>query len=303
MNLRFDFTRAELVKLAEFGVGVDGSDGQHFFTLPVDQEVQSALVEMVQATWNTLQKIESGPKNYEPSEKYADKEYLLLPLEDEIATPMRKLHQARDLPQDASILDNLSNVFCYFTRLIDGENNRITAVRRATQFKGLLKKRLLRLLTDTLKLIEDKMFILDNDFDFLIDGERIHILRPSSFEFAGKLQSAILSATKENIDTIQKRIPFVDFEGLRKYVSKHPRAARYLASIRSHLDEGVIDRNLLLDLCKSTQVGVKVDGDKIIIHSGHEMGFLEVLDRRRYEIRLRHDKSESFRAMSREKIK
>ena len=52
------------VSLAEFGVGRDTEGGQEFVAIPVDAEVQTALAEMVQATWEALQKIEDGPAKY-----------------------------------------------------------------------------------------------------------------------------------------------------------------------------------------------------------------------------------------------
>src|SRR2546426_481228 len=82
--------------------------------------------------------------------------------------------------------DDPATVFCYFARLTDSKGRRLTALRRATQFKGVLKSRLLRLVTDSLKLVEDHIFKLDRDFDLLIDSANVHILRPSGFEFAGE---------------------------------------------------------------------------------------------------------------------
>ncbi|MFO0754574.1 MAG: hypothetical protein U0411_14770 [Thermodesulfovibrionales bacterium] len=70
------------------------------------------------------------------------------------------------------------------------------------------------MLDDTLEIIEDTVFRLDNDFDLLVDSANIHILRPSGFEFAGKLQQAILDAVPENIKAIRKDLTFVDFDDI-----------------------------------------------------------------------------------------
>jgi hypothetical protein len=158
------------------------------------------------------------------------------------------------------------------------------------------------MLDDTLRIIEDTVFKLDNDFDLLIDGKTVHILRPSGFEFAGQLQQAILDAVPENIAAIRKDLAFVDFDGIEAYASKHPRAARYLASILSQDETGSIDKALLKKLCKQTGVELSESKSKLKIAEGHEMGFLEVLDRRRYEITLVKDSAERYRAASRRKI-
>ena len=120
----------------------------------------------------------------------------------------------------------------YFTRIADDGGNRTTGIRRAGTFKGILKSRLLRFTTDALRIVEDKVFKLDTDFDLLVEASGVSILRPSGFEFVGQLQGAILNAAPANINIIQKELPFVDFGGIKMYATNHPRAARYLASIR-----------------------------------------------------------------------
>jgi len=300
MKLEFDLKN---VIVTEFGVGRDDGDGQTFVSVPVDASVQSALHEIVQATWDAMQRIDSTPAKYEPSEKHGGTEHLYLPLEDELASSVRELHEANNLDIDRDVLSEPTDVFCYFARLTDTDNRRLTAVRRATQFKGVLKSknRLVRMLDDTLEIIEDTVFKLDNDFDLLIDSANVHILRPSGFEFAGKLQRAILEAVPENIEAIRKDIPFVEFESIEAYAKKRPRAARYLASIRTQKIKN-IDKEALQSLCRQTGVQVNDSEGRIQIAAGHEMGFLEVLDRRRYQVDLVRESPERYRAASRRKI-
>ena len=301
MKLEFDLGS---VTVTEFGLGRDDGNGQTFVVVPVDAGVQGALREMVQATWAAMQKDEEGPAKYEPSEKHGGTEYLYLPLDDDLAGSVRELHDAASLNIDAAALSDPTDVFCYFARLTDKKKRRLTALRRATQFKGVLKSknRLVRMLDDTLKIIEDTVFKLDNDFDLLVDSANVHIWRPSGFEFAGRLQQAILDAVPSNIAAIHKDLGFVEFDGIAAYASKHPRAARYLASIRGQEETRNIDKSLLKKLCKQTGVEVKESNGKVSVTNGHEMGFLEVLDRRRYEVSLVKEKPERYRAASRRKI-
>jgi len=158
------------------------------------------------------------------------------------------------------------------------------------------------MLDDTLQIIEDTVFKLDNDFDLLIDAKSVHILRPSGFEFAGKLQQAILDAVPKNIQAIAKDLGFVEFDGIEAYAGKHPRAARYLASIRAQKETKSIDKSLLKRLCRQTGVEITEAKGKVNISVGHEMAFLEVLDRRRYEVNLVKENPERYRAASRKKI-
>lgn len=301
MKLEFDLGN---VVVTEFGVGRDGVNGQTFVAVPVDESVQASLREMVQATWEAMNTHEAGPAKYEPSDKHSGTEYLYLSLNDELAASVRALHDVTMLEIDSAALRNPSDVFCYFARFTDTKQRHLTALRRATQFKGVLKNknRLVRLLDDTLKIIEDTVFKLDKDFDLLIDASYVHILRPSGFEFAGKLQEAILDAVPVNVAAIEKELTFIQFDGIAQYAAKHTRAARYLASIRTQRDMKNIDRAALIRLCKSTGVDVSESEGKVIIADGHEMAFLQVLDRRRYNLELVKDKPEKFVAGSRKLI-
>ena len=297
MKLKFDL---DDVIVTEFGVGIDDGNEQTFAAVPAGAEVQTALHEMVQATWEAMQGDDTEPTRYQPSEKHGSIEYLYLPIGDYLAKSVRELHNAKNLK--ITKLDDPSNIFCYFTRLTDNKDRCLTALRRASQFKGVLKKRLIRILNDTLKIIEDSVFKLDNDFDLLVDSVNVHILRPSGFEFAGKLQEAILNAVPKNMKSIRKDLPFVDFDGIEKYASTRPRAARCLASILAQEETKNIDKTALKHLCKLTRVNIKESKGKITVSEGHEMGFLEVLDRRRYEISLVKEKPEHYLAGSRRKI-
>ena len=299
MKLDFDLNS---VAITEFGVGRDDGSAQNFVAVPVGADVQAVLREMVQATIVAMREDEDGPAKYEPSEKHGSTEYLYLALDDAMAASVRELHEAVNLNVDSNILADPSKVFCYFSRLTDDKKRHLTALRRATQFKGVLKNRLLRFVSDSLKLIEDRVFKLDTDFDFLIDSKSVHILRPSGFEFAGKLQASILAAVPQNVEAIQKDLGFVEFAAVGAFASEHPRAARYLASIRAQKETKDIDKRALKKLCKDTGVELTESKGKLIVDDDHIMGFLEVLDRRRYELKLVKGSPERFRAASRRKI-
>ncbi len=146
------------------------------------------------------------------------------------------------------------------------------------------------------------MFKLDADFDLLIDSTNVHILRPSGFEFVGKLQEAVLAAAPENVKALQRDLKFVDFDRIEAYATTHPRAARYLASIRAQKETTNIDKTALKKLCKGTGVKILEASGKITVLDGHVMGFLEVLDRRRYQLELVGGSPERFKAASRRKL-
>jgi hypothetical protein len=299
MALAFDF---QSVTVTEFGVGRDEPGRQAFTLVPVDTSVQAALQKMVSDTWDAMMRLTDVPPEYEPAEKHASAEYVVAPLDDDLATALRQLHQAANLPMSAAALSDPKEVFCYFVRMTDSRGRRLTGVRRATQFKGVFKSHLMRLVTDALRLIEDRVFKLDSDFDLLIDDTTVHILRPSGFEFVGQLQAAVLAAAPTNVKAIRKDLPFLDFAGIEDYATTHPRAARYLASIHAQKSTKNIDKRALKALCKRTGVDIHEANGKITVQKDQVMGFLEVLDRRRYEVELIRGAPERFRAGSRRKL-
>lgn len=298
--MNFDFDK---IRTIQFGVGRDDGGEHAFHKVVVDESVQSALGEMAKSTWAAMLKLTDHPVQYEASEKHAGTEHVTLPLSDDLAIRMRDLHQAENISIDQDALRDTDAIFCYFAKFTDEDENELTALRRASQFKGMLKSRLIQWVTDAMKLVEDNIFKLDTDFDLLIDNETIHILRPSGFEFAGKLQDAILGAVPANVAALQDELTFVQFDSVREYASTHPRAARYLASIRSQQEVARIDRQHLIDACAATGVEINTEGEQIVVGEREIMGFLEVLDRRRYEVKLVPDEPEQYRAPSRTRLR
>ena len=297
MKLEFDLKK---IKVTEFGVGLHEGGDSTFVFVPVDGAVQSALGQMVETTWTSRQDAEN-PRQYEPSEKYSGNEPLYMPANDQMAEPLLNLHKANNLLVQTGVLAKSDAIFCYFVRLTDNRGRRLTGLRRATQFKGVLRKQLIQFTTDTLRLVEDKIFKLDNDFDLLIDSKYMHIWRPNAFESMAKLKQAILDSVPANVKEIEQKISFVDFGVIEPYASEHPRAARYLASIRKQ-DLKVVDRSKLEELCRRTGVEIGDEAGQITVAEGHVMGFLEVLDRRRYVVELDSQNPEPYRAASRHKI-
>jgi hypothetical protein len=292
--------KSNTVQATEFGVGVEDTESQQLVLIPIDAQIQTALKEMVSETRAQLSTMD--PALYQPSEKYGSTEHLYLQLDDDLAAHIRSIHEATNLPMDGKVLSRPSSVFCYFTRIVDDKGNRTTGIRRAGTFKGILKSRLLQFTTDALKIVEDKVFKLDTDFDLLVEAAGVSILRPSGFEFVGQLKGAILNAAPGNINLIQKELPFVDFGGIEVYATSHPRAARYLASIRVQKEATDIDKASLKDLCERTGVKIHEEKGKLIVDDGAVMDFLGVLDRRLYQIELVKGAPESFRAASRSRI-
>lgn len=304
MTVAFDMSLlgdVSLLDSVEFGVGRDEAGGETFVFIPVDGPAKQALADMALATAAALRDIEGGPAEYSPSEKHSATEYLTVGLDTEHAARFASLHWST-LQIDANGLQDPNLIFVYFARFKDGDGNRLTCFRRAAQFKGVLKTRLVRFVNDTLKLVPDDVFKLDHDFDLMADSALLHILHPAGFELLGELQDAIMQAAPAHAIALGAEIPFVDVSAISAYASGHPRAARYLSSIRSQNRATNVDRDALIAACAQTGVAVTVDNGTIRVPRESVLDFLEVLDRRRYELELVLGSPEQYRAASRDLI-
>ena len=291
------------VQTVEFGVGRDAKSPS-FVRVPANKDVTDALCEMVRCTISDIESSESTER-YEPSEKYTNPEYLNCALSQDSASAIREVHEPVSLDEDRDALADPGAVFCYFTRVSDGSGARLTALRRASQFKGILKSSLMHRvqLTDDYSLYAKDMFKLDAGFDVLVDGDTIHIWRPSGFEYLAQLGSEVLAAAKVNFVHVRDQLPFMDLEAVENYASKRVRAARLVAAIRSAERAAGVDQEALARQCGRTGVHLEeCDDGRLRVLEGSELGFLEVLDRRRYEVELVEGDREAFRAGSRKSV-
>lgn len=299
MSIDFDF---DSITSTEFGVGLEENRQRAFFVMNTDAETKKELGRMLVDTKVSLENVSAGPALYSPAEKYSDRENLYLPVADEMVAQFVDLHTASNLPTNDEALEDKDKIFCYFARFTDGSNRQVTAIRRASQFKSIGRRRVVWVIDDTLTVVDSPLFKLDHDFDFILDANRVHILRPRGLEFIGRLQEQILAAVSRNISVLAAEASYVDWQSIADYASSHTRAARYLASVRSAGWARNVDRRALVRLCRDNGVDARVVSGRVSIDDSDVIGFLEVLDRRRYGIALVAGTPENFRATSRRQV-
>lgn len=296
--LAFDFTQ---IQHTEFGFSKKNGDAFVYCSVPVDKAVQAYLAEMAQTS---LERIgHSNIPEYQPSEKYKSGECTCMKTENPLATEIVQLLNASALEFCPSFISDIASVYGYFSRMTDKRSRSILGMRRASQFKSIARSSLVGWISDSLQMVGTKTFKLDNDFDVLADENMIYILRAEAFVALSRQKQAVLDAVTQNIDKLKTDAEFVHCENIREYASKHPRAAGYLASICSnHLAKNV-GLEYLKSLCKRTKVEYTIDasGD-LRVPDSHVLGFLEVLDRRRYELELVPAQPECYVAPSRHRL-
>lgn len=300
MQREFDFDR---IKSTEFCVNVRRTKRQRTnFFVPTDTTVQRALRDVLNSTLDAIAPEDGAWAPYELSEKYASKEALRSPLTDGAMSSVKALHEEEGWPTDTGALRDPKAIAYYFAVFRDDKKRRLTAVRRATQFKGSFKGKFLSLVDDTLQLVADRVFKLDDLFDFLITDKHVHILHPSGFEQVAEIEKFAAARAREKTLALGAKVTFIDFTSLADYVATHKRGARLVAALDGRSDLTSIDRAAFCRSAKDTGVVLTKSGTKVVPEVGNEIACLEMLDDRRYITTFRKGLKPAFIAGSRRRI-
>jgi len=293
---KFNF---KAIQSVEFGICLDTDAGESYRLVPCVTEVQAALKEMLAATVESLFDPEESIEEFSPAEKYGPTERLRIAISSEMVAKHRQVFETTNLATDTNGLGDVEKIVSYFAIFRDRAAQKLMAFRRAMQFKGILKKKLIRFSDDALRIIPDDVFKLDTDFDFIVCDGQILIWRPSGFVFTAGMDEHVAACAMQNVDHIAKDIACVDFSGLKKFVEGHKMGMRLVAAIRSRTDLAMISRNQLKRECKDSKIEVTEKNGKLIPTEGSELAFLKLLDRRRYALTLIPRKREIYEAASR----
>jgi len=291
----------------EFGLALFIDNEERHIRIPVDNTVKESLVEMRTEFYNQYDNGEEEPENFLPSEKYASTERLRANLNEDYLESIRELYQNTNLPvSNMELSDAAENIGFYFAVFHTNNGNRELAIKRPSQFKGLLKKKnkLVRWADDTLKVIPDDVFKLDHDFDFIIEtDERINILHPSGFIFISDMEEQILQSAAASATQLAQRIPCVNFAAFTEYISHSKRAAKLVASIKSRPDLEHTSVDKLRGLCNVLRIEIQEENGQIHPNEDHILDFLYVLDRRQYDIDITDLQPEIYVAASRRQVR
>ncbi|HAT8692495.1 TPA: DUF4868 domain-containing protein [Legionella pneumophila] len=291
----FNFNKIETT---EFGVCIDEAE-ESYYIVPSDHSVQNALKEMLTQTMDRLNINGEALDIFDPADKYGTNERLVIPLDSEYALTHCQMYKSDNLTTNSKALNEPQKLICYFGIFHDDEGNKLLAFRKASYFKGEVKKQLIAICDDSLRMVSDRVFKLDHDFDFVVFDNQVYIWRPSGFVYVSGLDEQISASSIKNLQGLSQEIPFINFDTLQEFISTHKRAMRLVASLASRSDLKDISLAKLKKLCSDGNIGYSFDSNVITIDKGHEMTFLMLLDRRLYKIDLIEDKPEIYQAASR----
>ncbi len=285
----------------EFGVCRGPLNNDASIMVPVDARVQEVLAGMVEDTRAAMEFNVAGTRleRYEPSQEHPAESQLALPLRSALAAGLRTFYGVENRPVDAAVMREPQAITAYFCIIHDRENNKLVAIRRASQFKAVLKAHLIQIIDDTLKAVGDTVFKLDRDFDMVIVDGTVYIHRVAAFEFLADIDAQVQAAAVENTRRLGQTLDFLGFDGISAYVGSHKRAARVVAALSSRDDLDQTSQANFRRECKRSGVLLRTVDGKLCPEPGHELAFLQMLDRRRYAISLISGKWEQYEAGSR----
>jgi hypothetical protein len=133
---------------------------------------------------------------------------------------------------------------------------------------------------------------VDYDFDFIIKKDGILILHPNSFIYLNDIDEIILSTISTSVSTICSRMnnkilmPFIN-----QNMKKAKTIARLISAIRLRDDLERTSIEKLKEKCKLQGVLLNIKDDVIIPDENNVEEFLEILDRRAFDVSLLSDDS------------
>jgi len=286
----------------EFGICLKNGNEYQYYLIPTDARFKDLLFHMVNKTYQNWSTFTENSSRYNPAETYPSVGKLSLPLNDTLAEKIRLFYNLTNITTDARQIAHIDRLFAYFCIYRTPEEKKIIAVRRAYQFKVASQQKYLSWIDDTLKYTDQKLFKIDNDFDFIITEDEIYIFRINGFEKFAHLEEIILEKAVENTERLAIKIPFINIDRLKIYASKHPRGARLIASIIARDDLEQTDERHFKAQCKDKGVVIELIEGKIAPSRANESKLLHLLDRRMFTIRLVKHKKETYQAGSRELV-
>ena len=294
----FDINKVKLVTFYGF---FDKTGNPEHIQIPIHLSLQKELKKILEKTFQNIGLPASANTLdiFNPAENYTKECSLKLPLNTSYISTFAKVITLTNLPSRTNALDDTVHLKYYYAVFTDNSDRKLYAFHRAGTFKRIVNSKLAFFNGGLLEVVNQPIFKLDNDFDFVVFDNQIYIFRVSGFEYITNAIEKIKSSASDNANQISAKVNYLDLSNIATYAMSHTKSARLLASINSRTDLNRIEKAKLVRNCN--ELGVVFVEDvhgSISITSGHEYNFLCLLDRRLYKVDL-VNQSEKYEATGR----
>jgi hypothetical protein len=241
---------------------------------------------------------------YDVSEDYGKPRPIYAERGSDYFADVSAIYELGALVDLANLDSHVRDIDYYFCEFHDDEGRRIVGVKKATQFKTTLaaRNKLVRVVNDTLRLIEESVLKVDPLFDALITEDYVFILNPRPLEYIANLVEHVAGAAEAKVQFVHEKIPFLDLTRIRGRIGKHPQMARIAASIASRADLSDFRRDRIEALAAQHGIVFKEVDGRLRCRVVDEAKLLEILDARRYHLDLADDGGIPYRAPARQRV-
>lgn len=301
MQFDFDFQEISHQELL-----IATGDQDVYTGLMVDASVQTCLKAMLEDTVMRFSDMthEEIP-NYELAEKYSTEELVKASLAVAEYANLLTIFGLEGVAQSTNVLADIARVSYYIYTVVDRQNRRLVAVKKAQHFKGLASAhgRLVSWINDSLTIVEKPVFKLDRDFDLVITPTEVFALRPNTLAFVAEVSEAATAAAGERLNAIGASVSFLALDRLKDYVATHKRGAHLVSAISGRDDLARLSKDKMSAACAELGIQMELTSEgSLSPMPGHEIALLELLDNRRYVTSLTEDAPKAFVAASRRQV-
>ena len=297
-----DFNR-DAIQSANFGVRLRSTQNMYF--VPTDGPTKTALKSIFGETVAHFEAIPTAWEKLDISEDYGSRRRVYAERDNEFMKELSVIFDIGALDDLTNIGDHVSDIEYYFAVFSDDENRRAIGVKRATRMKGTMKarNRLVRLVDDTLQLIEEDVLRLDEEFDVIVSDAHVFILNVGAMEQVARIVEQVAATAAEKIQLIHDTLPFLDLTRIKEKIAGHPRVARNAASVAANPNLGAFQRAPIEALAAKHGIKFKVLADgRLQCRVQDNAKLIELLDARRYHLDLSGDGGDPYRATGRQKV-
>ena len=293
---------SQSISSADFGAKLK-EDAQLYF-VPSNDRARGALKQMMRDTVAAFDRLETDWEALDISEDYGEKRRLFADRASEYMGDIGSFYDVGALPEINNLPERLPRLEAYFAVFSDDQGRKAVGVKKSAQFKATLgaEGKLLRLTGDTLTLIDEKVVRLDQTFDVIVTEKHVFILAPRRVELLGNYAAKVAATAADKIQLIQDTVPFLDLSRIKAKIGGHPRIARLAASVAQRPDLAETDKSFVIEHARLQGVTLKEVDGRLLCNVAHEMKLLEILDRRRYQVKLTPADPEPFRASGRQRV-
>ncbi|ESX41129.1 DUF4868 domain-containing protein [Mesorhizobium sp. C416B] len=286
-----------------FGVCLRSNGNMYF--VPTDVGTKDALRAIYRDTVAAFGGIQTDWEAYDISEDYGARRRIYANRASEFMADLSAIFDAGALDDIANLQHHTGDIDYYFAEFTDDQNRRAVGIRKATRFKGTIKarNRLVRLVDDTLVLIEEDVLRLDQEFDLIVTDAHVYILNVNPMEHLANIVANVAATAAAKVQVIHDTITFLDLSRIRDQIGGHPRVARQAASVAANPNLAAFQRAPIEAL--AAQHGIKfreLEDGRLQCRVQDHAKLIELLDARRYHLDLAGNGGDPYRASGRQKV-